>query len=401
MILRANDSSVTVGDAPQKYVAVDKHVPALDGIRGLAILLILCVHLLAANSNTGSHLLNMLYALVESCFVGVNLFFVLSGFLITGILIDTVNLPNFFRIFYARRALRIFPLYYGVLIVLFILTRPMHLDWGVWRIPLLTYTSNLEFWRAKQLIPLAPFNINHFWSLQVEEQFYLFWPLVVYRLREPGKILRVAAVGCVVIFLVRLFCVFYQAHIPDPYVTYSSTFCCADNLLYGCMLAAISRAPAMVHTLRYAERVFAVASLLVVALLIHYHGLQFQTNKVVPTVGFFLVAVACTALIAMSLRVNSFVQRLFSSSFLRFFGKYSYGIYVFHYTITGTLGNWFRQVVDMHHSKAIGVLSGAALSLAASVLLAMLSYRFYELPFINLKRHFPYKKTPVIIEVAA
>ncbi|WP_433969661.1 acyltransferase family protein [Tunturiibacter gelidiferens] len=84
-------------------------MPALDGIRGLAILLVLFFHIFSSNPETGSKLLDLLNQFRESCYLGVNLFFVLSGFLITGILLDTRTRPHFFKTFYARRALRIFP----------------------------------------------------------------------------------------------------------------------------------------------------------------------------------------------------------------------------------------------------------------------------------------------------
>ena len=89
------------------------YFPALDGIRALALSMVFLAH----------------YAEIPLFGVGVNIFFVLSGFLITGILLDTLHVPHFFKTFYARRALRIFPLYYGVLILLLLLTRPLHFVW--------------------------------------------------------------------------------------------------------------------------------------------------------------------------------------------------------------------------------------------------------------------------------
>ena len=87
----------------------EKHILALDGIRGLAILLVLYHHLFWSNPNSGNPFFDFLNAIRASAFIGVNLFFALSGFLITGILLDTVTSPNFFKNFYARRMLRIFP----------------------------------------------------------------------------------------------------------------------------------------------------------------------------------------------------------------------------------------------------------------------------------------------------
>ena len=98
-----------------------RHVPALDGVRGLAILLVLVSHLMLFNNRTGSRFGDSLSALRGLGWVGVDLFFVLSGFLITGILFDTLHDPHYFRSFYMRRFLRIFPLYYGFLFFLLVL----------------------------------------------------------------------------------------------------------------------------------------------------------------------------------------------------------------------------------------------------------------------------------------
>ena len=94
------------------------HIPALDGVRGLAILFVLCVHLFSSNTEANGPLFRIIGRITASGYIGVNLFFVLSGFLITGILLDTLDRPSYFKTFYARRILRIFPLYYGVLLLL-------------------------------------------------------------------------------------------------------------------------------------------------------------------------------------------------------------------------------------------------------------------------------------------
>ena len=126
----------------------ENHILALDGIRGLAVLLVLYNHLFWSNPVSGNRIFDFLNAVRASSYVGVNLFFALSGFLITGILLDTVTSPNFFKTFYVRRTLRIFPLYYGVLLVLFLLTGPFHFAWNGWQYFFLTYTANLVLWQA-------------------------------------------------------------------------------------------------------------------------------------------------------------------------------------------------------------------------------------------------------------
>src|SRR4051812_12885006 len=97
------------------------HIQSLDGVRGLAITLVFFFHLLQSNNEpTGSGLIDFILKLRDTGWIGVDLFFALSGFLITGILFDTLHSKHYFRNFYIRRALRIFPLYYGVLLFLFL-----------------------------------------------------------------------------------------------------------------------------------------------------------------------------------------------------------------------------------------------------------------------------------------
>lgn len=374
------------------------HIPALDGIRGLAILLVLVDHLFWGNNRTGSRLFDLLMEVRGSTYCGVNLFFALSGFLITGILIKTLNVPHYFKIFYSRRALRIFPLYYGVLILLLLLTKPLHMAWSGWQYYFLTYTSNLALWRTHIPLVLPYFNINHFWSLQVEEQFYLVWPLIVYRVRKPEKLVRISLIGCAVIFCIRVFLVAMESnpHFSNIYLPYSPTFSCADNILFGCGLSALLLTSKRESILRFAPRVFATLAAVLVLIFFVNHGLDWQAgpghplHRFIPTVGFSLFGITSAALISTALQPG-LTQTIFRSGFLRFFGRYSYGIYVFHYSITGILQGPLRSFFNDHfHSKALSVLLQAGVAGVASVLVAVLSYHLYEKHFLHLKRYFAY-----------
>src|SRR5690349_12365341 len=159
----------------------EKRLPALDGLRGLAVLGVLIVHAKIL-LNTAPPFENALRTLSEFGAYGVDLFFVLSGFLITGILLDTRDSANYFRTFYARRFLRLFPIYYGYLLVIALVLPALHHavrtsmedyggSWGWY----LAYLSN---WKAGHGAS-DPF-LGHFWSLAVEEQFYLLWPAMIF-----------------------------------------------------------------------------------------------------------------------------------------------------------------------------------------------------------------------------
>lgn len=374
------------------------HITALDGIRGAAVILVLADHLFWSNDHTGSPFFDLLSAIRNSTYVGVNLFFALSGFLITGILLDTLNLPHFFRTFYARRALRILPLYYGSLVFLLLLTGPMHFVWSGWQYYFLTYTANLAVRRAAPL-DLGFFNINHFWSLQVEEQFYLFWPLVLYRFRRLETVLRISLVSCAAILGIRIFLIAMRKHpaFSGVYLPYAPTYSCADNILFGCALCVALRTRWRETVLRWAPRVLAASAVVLLIAGIYNHGLYWANDDClparlfIPTLGFSLIGISCAAIIAMTLKVGSGTQRLFQNRILRFFGKYSYGIYVFHMSVSGRISSSLRFFLNSHlHSKAASVLLGGIVTGALTVAVALVSYHLIEAWFLHLKRFFSY-----------
>jgi peptidoglycan/LPS O-acetylase OafA/YrhL len=182
-------------------------IPALDGIRGIAILCVMLYHFTFYGGIEPTLIVDKVYyhtALVG--WFGVDLFFVLSGFLITGILYDTASAPQYFRNFYARRVLRIFPLYYGTLAVFFFLI-PLVIDISDTFEELLR--DQLWYWSYLVNVQIALeywpsfFALGHFWSLAVEEQFYLVWPLVVFFLKRRSLI-AICVVCIVGAFLVRV-----------------------------------------------------------------------------------------------------------------------------------------------------------------------------------------------------
>jgi peptidoglycan/LPS O-acetylase OafA/YrhL len=370
-----------------------RHIPALDGIRGIAILLVLADHLLWSNYTNPSTLFSLLIDVRRSLWIGVTLFFALSGFLITGILSDTLHQPHFFRNFYARRALRIFPLYYGVLLTLLALTHPLHFLWNRWQWFYLTYTANLALGPMGQLV-LPHVNISHFWSLQVEEQFYLLWPLVVFRLRNLRALITTALLACLCVLGIRAFIVLFQAHFTNRYLTMSPTFSCADNLLFGCILALLLRTRHRDRILSIAPRIFFFCLIAVLLMALPDRGLRFYNSALQQTLGASFIGIGFTALIAMSLVPTSRTARIFGTQPLRFFGKYSYGLYVFHYTIDTLLTHRLRAAFLTHtHSKPLSVVAGALIVGTLSTLVAWLSYHLYEQHFLKLKRFFPYRST--------
>ena len=213
-------------------------IPPLDGVRGLAILVVL-VHNAAWIAESGEHLLfKLVVALASTGWIGVQLFFVLSGFLITGILLDSKGKREFFRSFYIRRALRILPPYFFVVGLMVVLAATI--SWSPeWSRAVLAHQWSYWFYVSNWI---QPFNLgipgfSHLWSLAVEEQFYLLWPLVAWLL--PRHRFRTACVGLIVVTpLIRLG--LRLVGLPEA-TAYMFTVARWDALAAGALVAVLVR----------------------------------------------------------------------------------------------------------------------------------------------------------------
>jgi peptidoglycan/LPS O-acetylase OafA/YrhL len=330
---------------------------------------------------------------LEAGWIGVQLFFVLSGFLITGILLDTQSQPHFFRNFYLRRVLRIFPLYYGSLFVALVLLPRVIWPAMGWPIDVFSIDLGLQPWLWTFLLnspQAAAVNQSHlfphFWSLALGEQFYLLWPLLVWRLsaiRVVQASLLVACVSLVIRFVMR-------PHDQAEYTVYLFTTCRMDALALGAAAAACARLPA-VHAWWRTRRAWlsrgALALLLGGAVITHGYP---QYAPLTQTIGYTLLALAFAAwLYGLALeQVQSLPVRhdLLTAGWLRRIGRVSYGMYVFHFP--------FQLVVGLPLLAALGLAKPFPLWLNLLYLLAMtlalfglasLSYRWIEQPLLSLK----------------
>lgn len=382
----------TTHTAPENRV----FYPALDGLRAIAFFMVL-----------GQH-----YMFLPWGWTGVNVFFVLSGFLITGILYDTRDDQYRARNFYVRRTLRIFPLYYGIAVVFLLLT-PLfrwqwNLYWAAWPLYLGnflrffshtagTFGSPLELAADAHLrSPLMSHSevfFGHFWSLCVEEQFYLFWPWVVFNVRSRRKLLWLCLAAVIIDPIAR---VIAASHAPAwmmaEELTYRVTPFQLDSLLLGALLALLWRGAHRDLLLR-AARWVAALGLLVAALYIG-HGLYLRHSfggYVYPawkqTWGLTYVNFIAGALILCALRPRTLTARLLGLSPLRWVGRISYGAYVyhdiFHFLFKDMSVNSHIAFV-VHHQF---IFSGL-MALPFTLLIAWLSFRFFEAPFLNLKERY-------------
>jgi peptidoglycan/LPS O-acetylase OafA/YrhL len=386
MISKANSAEVTPADQ------MKQHLPGLDGLRGLAILMVMFGHFIVVGKNL--EVPSPWHRFLQSGYLGVDLFFVLSGFLITGILIDSKNRTPYFRVFYWRRALRIFPLYYGLLAVSWLTV--------LWLTPsdraLLTGNdSPAWFWLYASNIGMAVkgswlesptwVGLGHFWSLAVEEQFYLVWPLLIYGL--PGK------------WLERL-CIFLV--VCSPFVFHPLTEWLGNVPAYASTLSRLGvlAAGGWLAVLWRKERVWPVLSRYFPYLAVGSGLLLLLERTVLPIlsgVESTIVLLLGSAMVGMAVHGKGrYSSRFFKSAILKWFGKYSYGIYVYHHALKPVWIHflWEKSIVPWAGSGWTGTLMYTTAATALSLSLAWLSWRFFEAPILAYKSRVPFR--PVVGE---
>jgi peptidoglycan/LPS O-acetylase OafA/YrhL len=368
-----------------------RRFPAADGVRGLAILVVLVHNSAFVERSSTALLLKLTTAITATGWTGVELFFVLSGFLISGILVDSVGAPRYFRNFYIRRVLRIFPLYYSVLFVaLFVVPHIASVPaWtAVARKNQWWYWGYLSNWGDAFGHGLPGF--PHFWSLAVEEQFYLVWPLLVFVLSRR-RMIGLCALIMVAAPLVRLWLHF--AGFPAQAI-YEFTIARCDGLAAGALLALLLRddfsRPRLARWMRWLTPACAAA---LVVLTLYEHGFH-ADDLAVQVGGQSLVALLSTALVYYCVSVPTGaatrVQKIMSAGWLRFFGKYSYAIYVFHVPIHRLLSFYVADALNTGDgvTRFIKLMGYLGCVLLASTLAAIVSWRVLEKPCLDLKDRF-------------
>jgi peptidoglycan/LPS O-acetylase OafA/YrhL len=309
----------------------------------------------------------------------VDIFFVLSGYLITSILYEQRGREHYFRNFYMRRVLRLFPLYYSLFLLALTLTPLLHIQWMPAHLAMMFYGANLVLPFDGSMRWLGPFNLFHLWSLAVEEQFYMLWPWLVGSTLSKETLRRVCITGVVGAPLLRLAMLHADVR---PWLIYQSLPTRMDSLLIGALLALMP-----LPSLRTARITAVVASGGLALVIWQGHSTYFLAR---PMQGLGYSALAClsAAVMVMSLYPATITSRMCSWKVLRFYGRYSYGLYLLHYwfsRVFRAMQSWFAQHVSV---SLIGGLLGFGLILLFSTLLAMASYRWIEQPFLRLKGQF-------------
>jgi peptidoglycan/LPS O-acetylase OafA/YrhL len=341
-----------------------KYIPALDGVRAVAILLVLVYHWFPEGQGIN---------VMPNGPIGVTLFFVLSGYLISNILMEQQTLGNFarsFKNFVARRALRIFPIYFLLLGLLWVLKRfsvvlntDFYLHPGYYWSYLVNYWIEVNRNWADALSP--------YWSLSVEEQFYLIWPFFVLILTPRFR-------GYFLWFTV-LFGIFYRfvsVHLSGGLGV--SMLSCVDTFAWGALLAHYLRAGQKKHVGLWVKRLILPVGFCFLMLCLK-HGdedlvrqLFFRTFTSLISVGLLFYAMH-----------GAVLSRLLSLRPLRLIGQMSYGLYLYHMVVP----DLFFQVAG-RFGISMPELPFQLVPIAVLSLSAYLSYRLIELPIQSLKRYF-------------
>lgn len=345
---------------------------------------------------------------------GVNIFFVLSGFLITGILFDSRDDLHRARNFYIRRTLRIFPLYYGIFFALLLLDPFVHWHWTIAWIAWPLYLANfLRFISPTSMLWKSPLQLaanawlscarhpntylyfGHFWSLSVEEQFYLIWPWLVFWLRSRRALLWICGMTVVLTPLLRV----AVQHTAPAWMLrgellHNATPFQLDSLLLGGLIALLWRGTQQDLLLTFGRIIgllAAIATITYLAFTVHLSALPnwhagYRYPTWLFTWGLTFVNVFTAALILCCLRPQGALARVLSLRPLRWLGRISYGAYVFH----DIFHNIYSGIVTKlgHHVPFIGQnVDGltALFGLICTLIISWLSFRFFESPFLNLK----------------
>ncbi len=340
------------------------YYPHLDGLRGVAILLVLLIHFYS----------------ISIGWVGVDLFFVLSGFLITNILLGYKPSFKSYKIFMIRRGLRIFPLYFLALFLIFVLGENMflqHID-GFH----VLVENQIYFWTYTQNFFLVldiekPNTLNHFWSLAVEEQFYIFWPLVVFVLKKNARWMIASFLFLIFLsFLLKLF----SNNVPVNYTWLPYRM---DALVMGGVASVIVK-----KGLNF--NIKTLVALMLTGLFMFVgvctiQGTFSHVNLWISKIGFFAIDLLFACLLLFSLSQNGIASRIrkaLTNKPLMLLGKYSYGIYVIH---------WPVKILILRSGLLDGLKSGVLMNtvlLIFSLCLSYLVYHLFEVHFLKMKGRF-------------
>ena len=353
---------------------VPGYIPQFDGLRGVAVLMVLIGH--------SGFLERLPHAgMLEYARFSVDSYFVLSGFLITGILLDSKGSEHYFRNFYARRAVRIWPLYYLVLFLVFVV-EPLFVPAmrptvaSIWP-AFAFYVQNLIYHDA------YPFGLAATWSLAVEEQFYITWPLLIFLLKK--RTLTIVLFSLFVVSLSLRLAFYFRG--AESGLVHQYTFSRLDSITFGSLAALWLRSPSCTlvrwRTRSYQLLFVGTAGTLLARIVLHRNS---------SVVGYTFLGLLYTGLIGLLLVSDirsSLLGRSFSARWLRYMGRISYGIYLLHYPLFIL---WAR-FINSGNLFPTNPVARNLLAFGGQILIATvagsISWYLFEGPILRLKERFP------------
>ncbi len=351
------------------------YYPALDGLRGIAILLVICCH----NLNFLPHF--------KFGWIGVDLFFVLSGFLITDILLKARDKKNFLQNFYIRRILKIFPVYYGILLLFFAIAPALpkiateynyyYRNQAMLWLHLQNWLSILDTRFAGSLM------LNHFWSLSVEEQFYLFWPILVLLIKNVRLLSQVTVLILVICILSRFLSWFYLGDRDTIFIFQYMTR--LDGLCIGSLIA-IWRYSSYDQT---KKKIFILA----LAICGSYTVLFILTKTFFLSLphftflGYTVIALIFGIIVFYSVEKRNGLSRiLLENKVLRYIGRISYGLYIYHWPILALFKIYLLEsLVNYGFNSYNSYAIVSVVALFAAFFVSVISYHFFEKKLLDLK----------------
>lgn len=356
--------------------------PCLAGIRGYGFLLVFWVHYLVPNELTPGHPLRIkaLTAISSLGLFAVPSFFVLSGYLIGGILYHTRHREGYFKVFYTRRILRIFPVFYLTLTAIGI----MYLIHGI---PLDRYFWS-HFFYIHNLLPgyhehvrRGSIGMIHFWSLAVEEQFYLIWPLVVWLFPDRRKLIGISVILIAFCNLSRLAA---PLVLTSPGALGTFTTSRVDAILVGTLIALVKDEPFFARIMPYAKWIVLGGLTTAVFLALEKGAVwadTFSGREVVIPLANYIAA----AIVIAVMEPNSVMNRICSLRWACWLGALSYSLYVFHLTFASYFLYVLTPQLAQHMRHVFAALLSTGLAFSSTLALSMLCYWLVERPILGVK----------------
>lgn len=384
----ANANDCTMRLEGQRVSITRQQIKELDGLRGIAIIMVFLYHILPRSAFIYDNAsMKILYKDLNIGWAGVDLFFVLSGFLITSSLLELKSKERFFVNFYGRRTLRIFPLYYLSLVLIFVVfsfTDAKAIEaLGSYKIFYYLFAQN---WIFALSLTQVPEYIGQFWSLAIEEQFYILWPILVYKFKHKTFLMINAAI--IVLVLLYRFYAFYIAQIDtSSFFLYFSTFTRIDTIVIGSLIALLFHSVDIRKYLLWIKCLTpALALIMIVFAASHSTGVA-RNNPLTMTIGFTVIGLlfGCVLILALILDETSLLRCFLRSAILRFFGKYSYAMYLFHMPIIVLYVAMYKKM-GAHGIRYWLLFFFSAL--ATTIIVALISWHGLEKRFLRLKRYF-------------